>query len=319
MENVLIFVLFAVGIVLIVKGGDYFVDSSVWIAEVSGIPKFIVGATIVSFATTLPELLVSVIAAAGGKTDMAIGNAVGSVTANVGIIMAVSLIFIPGAIKRKAFAPKALIMCAAVLLLWLLSGRGELKLVGAVIILALFVFYVIENVYSTKKSLGEEKTQKREHPEKKEIIVNVLKFIGGAAGIVIGARLLVDNGSKIAQLIGIPESIISVTVIAIGTSLPELVTTIAAIVKKQANLSVGNIIGANIIDLTVIMPVCALISGGSLPVSRQSAVLDLPFCALLCVISVVPALILSKFKKVQGVVMLAAYVVYLVLLAVFFI
>lgn len=318
MHIALVIFLFILGIVLIVKGGDYFVDAAVWMAEASGIPKFIIGATVVSFATTLPELLVSVMAAIDGKTDMAIGNAVGSVTANIGLIMAISVIFIPIAVKRKSFAFKPLLMIAAVAALLLFSMRGKLTLTGAVVILCLFAVFIIENIRSAKTGMGTE-SEKKGKSTGRETAAGIAKFIAGTAGIVIGARLLVDNGSEIAKMLGVPEAIISVTVIAIGTSLPELVTTITAIVKKQANLSVGNIIGANIIDLTLIMPVCSIIKGGSLEVNAQSMRLDLPACAAVCCLSVLPPLITGRFRRWQGFVLLGVYAAYIAVLMIFFI
>lgn len=318
MGTALVIILFVVGIVFIVKGGDWFVDAAVWIAETSGIPKFLIGATVVSFATTLPELLVSVMAALDGKNGMAVGNAVGSVTANIGLIMAISVIFIPVVINRKTFAFKPLLMIASISALILFSLGGELKFIGSVIILCMFAVFITESIVSAKKTIGTE-SEKKEKSTGREIATGIFKFIAGTAGIIIGARLLVDNGSKIAEMLGVPEAIISVTVIAIGTSLPELVTTITAIVKKQANLSVGNIIGANIIDLTLIMPICAVITGGSLPIAKQSLCLDLPVCALVCAFSVIPALIAGKFRRWQGFALLGTYIVYLIILIIFFI
>ena len=313
-----IIILFIIGIVLIVKGGDLFVDASVWIAEVSGIPKFIIGATIVSFATTLPELLVSVFAAIDGKSDMAVGNAVGSVTANIGLIMAVSILFIPVCIKRREFIFKPLLMIASIVLLILFSLGESLSLVGSLVIISLFAVFIVENIRSAKRTVGTE-AEKKQISSKKEVVFGAAKFILGTVGIVVGARLLVDNGSEIARAVGISEAVISVTVIAVGTSLPELVTTITAIVKKQPNLSVGNIIGANIFDITLIMPICSIIKGGSLSVSKQGLMLDMPACLAVAVIAVIPAIISGKFRRLQGGVLLAAYVAYLTVMIVYFV
>ena len=238
--------LFVLGIVLTVKGGDLFVDAASWIAEVSGIPKFIIGATIVSLATTMPELLVSLLAAAQGKADMAIGNAVGSVTANTGLIMALALVCMPVTFARKTGWRKAALLL-------------------------------------------------------------------GAAAIVGGSQLLVDGGSGLALWQGVPERVIAVTLVAVGTSLPELVTTLTAIAKKQDSLSVGNVIGANIIDLTLILPLCALISGGTLAVSAQSLAVDFPACMVTLLVGLVPLLLRQKGARVQGIAMLALYAGYLTL------
>ncbi|MCQ2451446.1 MAG: hypothetical protein MJ080_05675 [Clostridia bacterium] len=126
----------------------------------------------------------------------------------------------------------------------------------------------------------------------------------------MGARLLVDNGSALATKIGVPERIIGVTMVAIGTSLPELITTITAISKKQADLSVGNIIGANIMDLTLIMPISAFVAGKPLPISDMSAMIDLPACLLVGLIALVPALLREKFSRYQGFALLLIYAAY---------
>ena len=147
---------------------------------------------------------------------------------------------------------------------------------------------------------------------RKRIIENIVKFVLGTAGIVLGADMLVDNGSKLALAIGISERIIGVTLVAVGTSLPELITTVTAIVKKQSALSVGNILGANILDLTLIMPIASIISGKALPVSLSSAVIDLPACVLVGLIAVVPAMIWSKFSRAQGIILLTVYAAYVV-------
>ena len=280
--------LFLVGLVLIIKGGDWFVDAAAWMAEASGMPKFLIGATIVSVATTLPEIIVSTMAAAEGSTDMAIGNAIGSVTANIGLIMAVSLLFLPAVIQRKQFALKGALMVGSVVLLWALCLDGQLTVVEAMIVLLLFVAYIIENVHTAKAESR-----------------------NGAAEAVT-----VDNGTELAKILGVSERVIAVTMVAIGTSLPELVTAITAIVKKQTSMSVGNILGANIIDVTVILPLCSFI-GGKLTIAaesmRQTLYLDMPVCALEAVLAVVPTLIFKKFQKWQGVLMLCVYAAYVVM------
>ena len=324
MELFLTILLFAIGIFLVVKGGDYFVDASSWIAEVSGIPKLIIGATVVSIATTLPEMLVSIMAArdslfepnqeiAQGYVDISIGNAIGSVTANIGLIMAISLICMPGIIKRKDYMLKSIIMLLASFIIVVSGFVGKVTLPLSVLLLCLFVFFFTENTISAKKavSLGKSEEKDESMTEKKTVIINIVKFVCGAAGIVVGARLLVNNGSDLARLIGIKERIIGVTLIAVGTSLPELITTVTAISKKQSELSVGNIIGANIMDLTLIMPLSSVISGRPLNITKTSAMIDLPACLLVGIISVVPALILKKFTRLQGIILLLIYVAYI--------
>ena len=314
MEILITVALFIVGVIFVVKGGDYFVDAASWIAEVSGIPKLIIGATIVSVATTLPEMLVSVMAASQGKVDMSIGNAVGSVTANIGLIMAISLIFMPGVIKRKDYLLKAVLMIISSAIIVACGLTGKVSVPFCVVLLIIFVVFIYENISSARKTMSEDNEEKDQSlREKKTVITNIVKFVVGTIGIVWGADLLVDNGSELARIFGVSERIIGVTLVAVGTSLPELITTITAIVKKQSALSVGNILGANIMDLTLIMPLSALISGQALPVSQTAAMLDLPASLAVGLIAVVPAMIKSKFSRTQGFVLLGVYIVYIIL------
>ena len=304
-------VIFVVGLVLTIKGGDWFVDSASWFAEATGIPKFVVGATIVSFATTLPEMLVSVRAAMNGSAQLAIGNAVGSVTANTTLIMGVSLVAMAGIVNRKEFSLKGGLLLAAIVGLTLLSLTGVLPVWSAGILWAIFIVFMISNLIEGKKSAQNDEIDAH---EKKAIPKKLLFFVLGTASIVLGAEFLVSSGKTIATGIGISETIIGFTVIALGTSLPELVTTLTAIRKKENSLSVGNVIGANIIDTTLILPLCAVINGQALPVERVNLVFDFPVCIAACAIAIIPTIIQGKFKKWQGFALLAVYVLYMLFL-----
>ena len=304
-------VVFVVGLVLTIKGGDWFVDSASWFAEATGIPKFVVGATIVSFATTLPELLVSLRAAMNGSAQLAIGNAVGSVTANTTLIMGVSLVAMAGIISRKEFALKGGLLLAAIVGLTVLSLSGALPVWSAYVLWAIFIIFMISNLLEGKKAAVSEKSDSF---EKKDVPSKVAFFIIGIVSIVLGAEFLVSSGKTIAAGIGISETIIGFTVIALGTSLPELVTTLTAIRKKENSLSVGNIVGANIIDTTLILPLCAVINGQALPVDKINLIFDFPVCIAACAVAVVPTVIQGRFKKWQGFALLAIYAAYMLLL-----
>ena len=334
--------LFIVGLIFIIKGGDWFVDSASWIAEVLGVPKFVIGATIVSLATTLPEMIVSVVAAADGKVDMAAGNAVGSVTANTAMIMGIFIVCMPFAVKRKEFAPKALMMLAATIALTLgsaltglidvpgLEGKYHtLSTVGVVILFIIFIAFFIENFISMKNSsvqlepspdnigLQEEDdiVPTKESVTGSDWAKNIVMFVVGAVCIVIGAQLLINGGTRIAKEMNISERVIAVIAVAIGTSLPELVTTITALRKKEGALSVGNILGANIIDLTLILPICSFVSMGKgqgpLVVSTGS-VFDMIICICAVSIVVIPTLFTKKLQRWQGVLSLGGYFAYVI-------
>ncbi len=310
----MIFLLFALGLICIIRGGDRFVDAAVWMASASRIPPFIIGATVVSLATTLPEIIVSLMAAWQGQTDMATGNAVGSVTANTALILSISVLLRPEPIDRARLTPKALLQLAAVLTMWLSGISGWLTPFGCVSMLALFGCFVYENLRSAKSERRADLAS-NVAVSRNTLIRHLLIFVIGAGEIIIGSRLLVDNGTVIARdILHIDERIVSLTMVAIGTSLPELVTAISAVVKKSGSLAVGNILGANTIDLLMILPLCALTRGGVLPLSRGTLWIDIPFCLLITLIMLIPALIKRRFFRWQGAASLSMYILYMVLL-----
>ncbi len=311
MQTGFVILLFVVGLVLIIKGGDWFVDSAVFIANLTGIPKFIIGATIVSVATTLPELTVSVTGVIDGELDLAVGNAVGSVTANIGLIMGISLVCIPAVIKRSQFWLKGTLMSAAALLLWILCKDGTLHMLPSFALFALLAVYVWDNIRDAKNDVG---SDEREIVDKKDLPKQLVMFIIGIAAIVCGSKLLIEYGSELALLLGVPSAIIGVTMVAIGTSLPELITTLTAIRKRESSMSIGNIIGANIIDLALILPICSVVSDGKLTIAEQSYALDMPMCFAMTLIAVLPPLIKGKLYRWQGILILALYAVYVVIL-----
>ncbi|MBE5761850.1 MAG: calcium/sodium antiporter [Clostridiales bacterium] len=312
LESLSVYLFFLIGLAFIIKGGDIFVDASSWIAKALGLPEFLVGATVVSIATTLPELFVSAIAASQGRVEMAVSNAVGSSTANLGLILAISVIFAPQTAERKLYGIKALLLTAALLIILLFSLSGSISIIASIMLIAVFLLFVFENIASLRTS--DAKKAERVPAGKREIAVNSLKFVFGAAGIVIGADLLVDNGTIIAHMLSIPDSVIGATVIAVGTSIPELVTAIAALKKGSASLSVGNILGANIIDVTLILPLCSLVSGSALPVAGQNLMFDIPACLVLCLIALIPMIIKQRFSRLQGTALLGAYIGYILLI-----
>lgn len=320
--HIVFVVLFCIiGFIAIIKGGDWFVDSSSYLAEATGIPKLIVGATVVSIGTTLPELLVSVFSAIAGKYDMAAGNAIGSVTVNTAIILSLALIFMPAVIKRKDYALKTVLLFLPLVVMFAFSFKGNvnsrLPLYASIILLTIFVANIAENLWGAKKVISlqtpEEKQQKKPIV-KKEMILKIVFFFIGAVLLFVGAQLLQTSSITIAHKIGIPEQIIGLTIVAIGTSLPELVTTVTAIIKKEHSLSAGNIIGANILDLTLILALCGIVSGGALPMSAQTVLFDIPFCLLVSAIAIIPALITKKFHRIQGVINIVLYVAYVVIM-----
>ena len=176
--------LFGAGLFCIMKGGDLFVDAATWIAESTGIPKFIIGATVVSFATTMPELLVSLFSAFEGNADIAVGNAVGSVTANTGLILCISLVCMQCAMTRRQYAGKACLLLSAICLLFAFTRDGSLSLWESAAILAVFVFYMAESLLAGRREQGAEQPAEKPKKDGRTVAWNIGKFVLGAAAIV---------------------------------------------------------------------------------------------------------------------------------------
>jgi K+-dependent Na+/Ca+ exchanger related-protein len=310
----MVIILFILGLLLVVKGGSWFVDAASWIAEATGIPKFIVGATIVSLATTAPEQMVSIIAVLGGSNGLGIGNAIGSVSCNLGLGLAFVVIFAPKVINvnKKDFSEKGILMFMGAVILWFLIRDTKLMPIESIILLGILIAFIAVNVKSIQ--LESKSAKKRVPIEKKSLTVNIIKFVLGAVCIVLGARLMVDSGTAIAKMLGVPESIIGLTLVAVGTSLPEIVTAITAVMKKESSMAVGNIIGANIIDLTMILSICSFLSGNGLTVDSSTIAVDIPVAIVLIVIMVFPTIMSGRFRKWQGVTAFGIYVGYVITL-----
>lgn len=303
----MIYMSFFVGLLLICRGGDWFVDAASFIARAFGIPKYIIGATIVSFATTMPEILVSVAAALKGSSVMAMGNAVGSVSANTGIILGVSLFCLPAVIQRKEYLTKNILYIGCLILLFIAFRDRIFDAGDSVFLLLGGVLFLIMNV----KNAMTGRLEKEAVPvDKKELRRRIFFFFFGAACVVAGSELLIDSACVLARQFHISEEIISVTILAMGTSLPEFVTTITAIVKKESSLSVGNIVGANVIDTAFILPICTLITGESLSVAPQMAQIDMPVCILLSVIALTPMMVRGRIRRIDGAAVFVIYLIY---------
>ena len=305
--------LFVVGLVCLIKGGDWFVDGASALARKFHLPELLIGATVVSIGTTLPEVMVSTISAVEGHGEIAYGNAIGSVICNTSLIAAITLAVRPGKADPKTlkmpvlfFFLAAAVYCVAAYLL------GEFTRVVGLVMLAMFVAYMIVNVRQMKNSPQPAETEGKpaeEMPTWKMLLFLVL----GAALIAVGAKLLVDNGTKIAQALGVPESVIALTFVALGTSLPELVTAITSLIKGHSDLSLGNVIGANVFNLVLVSGVSVTLAPFQVPQSAMiaghnaSLVLEIPLMIVVMLILTLPALLKGKLSRAQGILLLAIY------------
>lgn len=316
LEGLLVYVLFAVGLGLIAFGADWFVEAAVNISKRYSIPKAVIGATIVSFATTAPEFLVSFIAALNGQADLSIGNAVGSTICNAGIAIGFIVMMKTVAVDDKNFNIKALLMLVSGIVLFILSWNGVITKMNGLILLVLFAVYILYTYQSQKK---EPKKPEDDMPLKrkgiwakiklKDAYLDVLMFLVGAVFVVGGSRLVVTYGTEIAHQLGIPELIIGLTLVSIGTSLPEIITAITSYRKGYQDLSIGNIVGANILDITMILGVSSLFV--DLTVNSQLLRYDYIFMILLFVLIAIFGY-RKKITRWQGALIALVYVVYLI-------
>lgn len=303
--------LFAVGLLCLIKGGDWFVDGATGLARRFHLPELLIGATVVSIGTTLPEVMVSTTSALTGHGEIAYGNAIGSVICNAALIAAVTIAVRPGPVDRAALRTPVLFFFAAAALYALVAHTsGQFTRPVGLTLLAMFAVYMAVTVLQMRRgavpAAGEEAAAGSVGRDLGLLAV-------GAALIALGADLLVDNGTLIAQALGVPESVIALTFVALGTSLPELVTAITSLVKGHGALSLGNVIGANLFNLVLVSGVSVTLAPFSIPQAaviaghNASLVLDLPVMLLVMLLLTVPALVRGKLSRVQGLALLAVY------------
>ena len=309
--------LFCVGLLFLIKGGDIFVDSSVIIAKRFHIPELLIGATIVSIGTTLPEVMVSATGALQGNGAIAYGNAIGSIICNTSLILAITITFAPSIIDKKdLYLPSVFFLIASIFYAIISYATGYFSRIVGIILLSMFVVYIIIQARSAIKASSNtsiDKAKKDSTPLRRPIILLII----GAATIAVGAKLLVDNGIKLAEMIGVPESVIALTMVALGTSLPELITAIQSLIKGHGLLSLGNIIGANLFNLILVSGVAITLNPFIIPNSKlifgynSSLILDIPLMFIVMGIVLIPSLLKGKLYRIQGILLLAIYVLFI--------
>ena len=312
--------LFCVGLVLLIKGGDWFVDGSCGIAKRFHIPEILIGATVVSIGTTLPEVMVSATAAVEGSGEIAYGNALGSIICNTSLIAAITIAIKPAKVNRKPLIiPLIAFFTAAIVYSVVSITTGYFSRPVGIILLCMFAAYMALTIYQAVKKpanqLPDTAVEEEEEPTEKAspLWKDILFLILGAALIAVGARLLVDHGTIIAEKLGVPEAVIALTFVALGTSLPELVTAITSLIKGHGALSLGNIIGANLFNLVLVSGVSITLSPFAIPANNtiaginSSLIVDIPVMLAVMLIMTVPTLIRGKLSRWQGFLMLGIY------------
>jgi cation:H+ antiporter len=342
MTELLYFILFAAGLFMVIKGSDWFVDAAVWTAEAFRIPSIIIGATIVSICTTLPETFVSSAAALKGESVMSLGNALGSIGVNTGFILAFMLFFTrPFIENRREFIRNGLFLTALLMLLWAVGFFfGKINRPIGIVLIFLFLIYIINNVIAARKLMdldihydivGDEDVLS--HTDANDLMPEgiaydesendfdvsyqtlarkIIFFTLGVSLVILGSNLLVDNGMRIAELLHVPTFMIAVIFTSGGTSLPELITVITSVRKGVSNLGIGNIIGANILNIVQVIGISALLH--PLPVADEKSILSFQLPVLLVMVLIVTVsgiFTRGRLSKWCGVLLFVLYLIFL--------
>lgn len=314
------FLYIIIGFILLIKFADYFVDASTDIAKKFKVSEIVIGATIVSIGTTLPETMVSATSAFKGHGDIAYGNALGSIICNTALISALSLMFAPGNISRKELKTPTFFFFFAFAIYTINAYvyNGFSRITG-IILISIFVVYVLYIILCNKRQY---ESESKPNDEDSDGDINIAKalivLLLSAFVIAFASNLLVDNGTMIAKKFGVPESVIGITMLALGTSLPELSTAITSLIKGHSNLSIGNIIGANFFNLVLVSGVAITIEPFRIPTSKMlgnynlSLIIDVPVAFLVMLILCIPPLVTSRTKRWQGITLILIYVLFII-------
>ena len=314
-------ILFAIGLVLLIKGGDWFVDGATGLAKRFNLPDIVVGATVVSIGTTLPEVMVSTTGALAGSGAMAYGNAIGSIICNTALIAAISITCNPGPVNVKSMkTPAVFFFLSAAIYCLAAYGLGTFPRWLGFVMLTIFVIYMVMTVRNGLKNPDASAEEEEGEQKERKLWQELLLLVIGAAVIAVGADLLVDHGQIIAIGLGVPETVVALLFVALGTSLPELVTTITSLKKGRASLGVGNVIGANIFNLVLVSGVAVSLAPFDVPVENEllntglnlSLVFDIPVMLLVMSLMIFPALAKKKLGRWQGILLLCIYAAFCV-------
>ncbi len=309
------------GFLPLIKGADFLVDGAASLARRLGIPTLVIGLTIVAFGTSTPELLVNVFAAISGSTDIALGNILGSNIANILLILGVASLFSAMKVQKSTLTLEIPLVILTALVLWvmsndaLLDGNGKTVIgrIDGILLLVLFVFFLFYNFDLAQKGGGEllltEANEVEEHVKPLSVAAALGLIVLGLAGLFLGGKMVVEGAVVLARLAGISERVIGLTIVSIGTSLPELVTSVVAALKKQSDIAVGNIVGSNIFNVLLILGVTAVITPISVIGGAQGdLVFNIAVSVLLLILAIAGH---SSIRRWSGVIFTLGYAGYL--------
>lgn len=305
--------LLVVGFVLLIKGADFFVEGASNVAKRFNVSPLIIGLTIVAFGTSLPEASVSISAGIAGSNDLSLSNIVGSNIFNLLVVIGVSVLFTDMAIDKKVLKREFPLSIIATLLLWfmitpVIIDKQNLSRLDGVILLVLFAGFLFVNIYECLKANKALSEKEKEENRKIKLFKNIIVLIVGLAGIIFGGDLIVKNATNIATMLGVSETLIGLTIVALGTSLPELVTSIVALCKGSNDIAIGNAVGSNLFNILFILGASSTLSPLSVDSKLAIDTLILLGASILTYVFCVSG---KKVTKWEGIVMLLIYFVYL--------
>lgn len=313
MSEFVCIIVFILAFVLILKGGDMLVESSVWFACKTKIPPMVVGATIVAIATTFPETSVSFFSGINGSESLAVNTAIGSMMCNFALVLGISFLCLPSDVSKDTFISKVLYFIFSLVVLFCVGADQKLSVFDAVILALVFVVFIIINFIEAKKSDETDSVIKSNPPGWVKII---FQFLISAFAIGYGANILVSNVDKLSSIIGVSEGLVGLIIISIGTNIPEFVTTLTSIRLHSSDIGVGNIFGSSIIDSSLLIAVTVLSSKNdvvNLPI--KMLILTIPMLLLITAIIVFPILKSGRSNRKQGFLLIILFIVYSLLMA----
>ncbi len=298
------------GIAILLLSGKYLVKGGVELTKHFKISKLVVGMTVVAFGTSAPELLVSVAAALKGSPDIALGNVIGSNISNIALVLAFTAVLMPLDVQKDTIKFDMPIMIFAFFMLAAFMYNGHLTRIEGLIFLLLLVMYIVWEIRHSRQTYNEEETTE---PPQYSIFISLLIIIAASTGLAFGADFLVDGASTLAKMLNISERVISISIVALGTSLPELTTSIIAVIKKEMDISIGNIVGSNIFNIFAILGTTAVVKPIEFDFhSYTYELLSMTLIGLLLWFFITPVFTKSaKFSRINGLFLLLVYVGYM--------
>lgn len=315
MNEILSIALFLLGFILILKGGDLMVEASVRLADATKIPSMVIGATIVSVATTLPEATVSFLASMSQQEELALNIAIGSIICNFALVLGITFLMLPSKIDSKALFKRSVFFALVLIVLVVFAFDLEITLFEGIILLIIFVLFLCFNLYLSKtENYSKVETSNVVQPQ---LYMVIIQFVLSTIAIGYGASVLVNNVKNISTIFGISEQIIGLSLISIGTNIPEIVTTIASVKQSSPEIGVGNIFGASLINATLLIGGSTLLaSDHQITIQKYILVFCLPILFITLIALTLPIFKRGKSTRKQGVLLLTLYALYSILMAI---